>query len=215
MFLATALTPVSASGALFVYELRDGSRIVSDHALNEPGSQLIRRSVAADGAGHLLAHRAVETPVRDPASYDRLIRRTAAAHDVDVFLVKAVVHAESGFDPHAVSRVGASGLMQLMPATAKRYGVEDIFDPSQNVAGGVRYLRDLLRLFKNDVRLAVAAYNAGEGAVQRHRGVPPYSETRQYVTKVLEFRNRYRNRAMAQGKTPKVQIARASAENSR
>lgn len=211
----TALAPAGAVGALFVYELRDGSRIVSDHALNEPGSQLIRRSVAAEGAGHLLAHRAVETPVRDPASYDRLIRRTAAAHNVDVWLVKAVVHAESGFDPHAVSRVGASGLMQLMPATAKRYGVEDIFDPSQNVAGGVRYLRDLLRLFKNDVRLAVAAYNAGEGAVQRHRGVPPYSETRQYVTKVLEFRNRYRQRATAQADAQRVQIARAAAGNGR
>lgn len=211
----TALAPAGAVGALFVYELRDGSRIVSDHALNEPGSQLIRRSVAAEGAGHLLAHRAIETPVRDPASYDRLIRRTAVAHNVDAWLVKAVVHAESGFDPHAVSRVGASGLMQLMPATAKRYGVEDIFDPSQNVAGGVRYLRDLLRLFKNDVRLAVAAYNAGEGAVQRHRGVPPYSETRQYVTKVLEFRNRYRQRATAQADAQRVQIARAAAGNGR
>jgi soluble lytic murein transglycosylase-like protein len=210
--LLTALTslPGGAGAAMFVFELKDGSRIVTDHPINDPNARLIRRAGAAEGVGYLLAHRAIEIPTRDPASFDSLIRHAAVAHDVDASLVKAVVHAESGFNPNAISRVGASGLMQLMPATAKRYGVHDIFDPAQNVAGGVRYLRDLLRMFKNDTRLAVAAYNAGEGAVLRYRGVPPYEETRDYVTKVLQFRNRYRRATVAQSSGGRVQVAQVA-----
>ena len=210
--LATTLATLSggAWGAMFVFELKDGSRIVTDHPLNDPNARLIRRAGAPDGVGHLLAHRAIVIPTRDPASYDGLIRRAAVTHDVDASLVKAVVHAESGFNPNAVSRVGASGLMQLMPATARRYGVQDIFDPAQNVAGGVRYLRDLLRMFKNDTRLAVAAYNAGEGAVLRYRGVPPYEETRDYVTKVLQFRNRYKRATSVRSNVGRVQLARTA-----
>lgn len=215
--LLTMLTACSggAWAAMFVFELQDGSRIVTDHPINDPHARLIRRAGSPDGFGHLLAHRAIVIPVRDPASYDSLIRRAALAHDIDASLVKAVVHAESGFNPNAVSRVGASGLMQLMPATARRYGVEDIFDPAQNVAGGVRYLRDLLRMFKNDARLAVAAYNAGEGAVLRYRGVPPYEETRDYVTKVLQFRNRYKRATLVQRNIPRVQLARVATASDR
>jgi soluble lytic murein transglycosylase-like protein len=116
---------------------------------------------------------------------------TARRHGLEPELVIAVVAVESGFRPQAVSPKGARGLMQLMPKTAESLGVEDAFDPEQNLDGGVRHLGQLLTLYNGDVERALAAYNAGEGAVHRHGGVPPYHETRAYVKKVLE---RYRAR---------------------
>ena len=118
----------------------------------------------------------------------------AAAREfgVEEAIVRAVMHAESAFNPKAISRAGAQGLMQLMPATAERFGVTDAFDPGQNIRGGVRYLAWLLRRFNGDLTLAAAGYNAGEGAVDRHGGVPPYSETRTYVERVGVLAQRYR-----------------------
>lgn len=127
---------------------------------------------------------------KESAPYDRLIRRTANSFDIDPALVKAVVATESNFEPEAVSRVGAQGLMQLMPATARAMGVERPFKPSENIRGGVRYLRTLLDRFEK-VELALAAYNAGPEAVLRHGGIPPYPETEAYVTKVLSRYRRY------------------------
>ncbi len=123
--------------------------------------------------------------------YADLINRTAHQHGIEPDLVKAIIRAESNFNPRAVSRKGAQGLMQLMPATAADHAVTDAFDPAQNIAGGVRYLRRLMDLFGADLRLALAAYNAGEQAVWRYNGIPPYRETRQYVRKVLAL---YRSR---------------------
>ena len=117
--------------------------------------------------------------------YADLINRTAREHGIEPGLIKAIIRVESNFNPGAVSRKGAQGLMQLMPATAANHAVADAFDPGQNVAGGVRYLRKLLDLFGGDQRLALAAYNAGENAVLRYHGVPPYRETQQYVRTVL------------------------------
>jgi soluble lytic murein transglycosylase-like protein len=114
-----------------------------------------------------------------------LIQRLAQQYSVDPQLVQAIITVESNFDPHAVSRAGAQGLMQLMPDTAARYRVEDPFDPHANIEGGIRYLRDLLRLFPGDLRHVLAAYNAGEGAVQQYGGIPPYPETQRYVERVL------------------------------
>jgi soluble lytic murein transglycosylase-like protein len=114
-----------------------------------------------------------------------LIHRLAQQYSIDPRLVQAIITVESNFDPHAVSRAGAQGLMQLMPDTAARYRVEDPFDPQANIEGGIRYLRDLLRLFPGDLRHVLAAYNAGEGTVQQYGGIPPYPETQRYVERVL------------------------------
>lgn len=116
---------------------------------------------------------------------ERLAEAAARRHGLDPALVRAVVAVESGFQPEAVSRKGAKGLMQLMPATARELGVADPFDAAANLDGGSRYLRSLLTRYEGDVAKALAAYNAGMGAVARHRGVPPYAETRLYVQKVL------------------------------
>lgn len=127
------------------------------------------------------------------AVYAPHIEQAASEAGVDAALVHAVITAESGYNPTAVSRAGAQGLMQLMPATAARYAVRDAFDPRQNISGGTRYLRDLLQMFDNNVELAVAAYNAGENAVERHgRRIPPYRETQAYVPKVLALYRKYR-----------------------
>ena len=127
------------------------------------------------------------------AAYAPHIERVADEVGIDAALVHAVITAESGYNPRAVSRTGAQGLMQLMPGTAKRYAVKDSFDPKQNIRGGTRYLRDLLVMFDNNVELAVAAYNAGENAVIRYgRKIPPYRETQAYVPKVMRLYDKYR-----------------------
>ena len=126
-----------------------------------------------------------------PAGSDLTALATAAArrHHLDPALVLALVQVESAFQPHAVSRKGAQGLTQLMPATAREMGVKDALDPEQNLDGGARYLSWLLSRYGGDLRRALAAYNAGPGAVDRHQGVPPYRETLQYVRRVLEKYN--------------------------
>lgn len=118
-------------------------------------------------------------------SYDRMIEQYADQYNVDPILVRAVIQVESDFHPNCLSNKGARGLMQLMPETAQRYGVKDIFDPEENIRGGVAYLADLLEMFSNDLPRALAAYNAGEGAVTRHGGIPPYNETMTYVKRAL------------------------------
>ncbi len=124
-------------------------------------------------------------PERSRVRYDADIKEMARQYGVSPALVEAVVKVESGFDPKAVSPKGAGGLMQLMPQTASSLGVLDRFDPQENIRGGVRHLRYLLDRYRGSVALALAAYNAGEGAVDTHRGIPPFSETEQYVARVL------------------------------
>lgn len=125
-------------------------------------------------------------------AYATEIRAAALQHGVDEAVVRAIIHAESSFNPNALSRVGAQGLMQLMPATARRFGVSNAFDASQNIRGGVQYLAWLLKRYNGDLTLAAAGYNAGEGAVDKYKGVPPYSETRLYVQRVRVLADRYR-----------------------
>lgn len=127
------------------------------------------------------------------ARYAKHIREAARANKLDVALIHAVISAESGYNPLARSSKGAAGLMQLMPETAKRYGVKNRLDPAQNIHGGARYLRDLVRMFNNDLQLAVAAYNAGENAVVKYGNrIPPYRETMTYVPRVMTYYRKYR-----------------------
>jgi soluble lytic murein transglycosylase-like protein len=128
-----------------------------------------------------------------PEAYRDEIAAAATQYGVDESIVRAIIHAESAFNPNALSRVGAQGLMQLMPATARRFGVGNAFDPGQNIRGGVQYLAFLLKRFNGDLRLVAAGYNAGEGAVDKYRGVPPYSETQRYVQRVTLLADRYRS----------------------
>lgn len=126
------------------------------------------------------------------AAYERMVEEVAQAYALDGALLHAVISVESHYNPRAVSRKGATGLMQLMPGTAQRYGVSDAFDPVQNLHGGAKYLRDLLKLFNSDMSLALAAYNAGENAVIRNGNrIPPIRETRDYVPKVLGYYRKY------------------------
>lgn len=144
-----------------------------------------------------------EMPLRDlsPTKKSRkdkhfhgLILAASSKHSVDPALVKAIIMAESSYNPDAISRKGAVGLMQLMPGTAVDMGVEDSFDPEHNINGGVKYLKHLLNLFQGDLRLAVAAYNAGITKVKKYQGVPPYKSTQFYVAKVFKYYRHYKSR---------------------
>jgi len=126
------------------------------------------------------------------SAYDGLIQEAAQRHGIDPALLKGLIRQESNFDPDAGSPAGAQGLTQLMPGTAAALGVTDVHDPAQAIEGGAKYLAQQLQAFNGDESLALAAYNAGPGAVQRHGGIPPYAETQQYVQKVIGYANGYR-----------------------
>ncbi len=140
-------------------------------------------------------HRAVVfTPssIQLPDAFDEFIYESSERHGVSFSLIKAVIYCESSYVQNIVSKKGAQGLMQLIPATAKRFGVEDSFNPEQNIEGGTKYLKFLLKKYDGDRRLALAAYNAGEGAVDKYGGIPPYRETINYVDKIEALLDRGR-----------------------
>jgi soluble lytic murein transglycosylase-like protein len=142
----------------------------------------------------------VPIPARntDPARYSRFdasIKEAARAHTIPETFIRAIIRVESDYDPRVVSVAGAQGLMQLMPGTAKRMGCTNSFDPHQNIMGGTRYLRHLANMFGGDMVLTIAGYHAGEGAVQKYNGVPPYTSTKGYIQKVLKFYYRFKKKA--------------------
>jgi soluble lytic murein transglycosylase-like protein len=171
------LTP-SALADVYVYKDRQGVLTFT----NVPTHQGFRR-VIRDGTPRFSSS----------ASYDDLIRSASGRHNVDADLIRAVIKVESDFDSSARSHKGATGLMQLMPETARLHNVLDLFDPGANIEGGVRHLKLLLGRYQGDLELSLAAYNAGIKAVEKHGGIPPFVETREYIRRVLGHYQAYRS----------------------
>src|SRR5882724_3301200 len=175
-----ALATVPASGEVYRLAENDGT-VHFTNAPTDPRYRSLGGYSSGTAAGWL------RVPPADTARYVTEIRDASGRYGVPERLVQAVIRVESAFNPRAVSVKGAQGLMQLMPETASMLGVRNSFDPQQNIDGGVRHLRGLIDRFGNDLPLALAAYNAGEKAVVNHRGIPPFPETRDYVTRVLHL----------------------------
>ena len=174
--------PAAAEGQPEGWQDIDASLIAAVEPLADPPKPA---PIVASGSAP------IATSVVAPSELKGFIATAGAQRNIDVDLLASIIHNESGFHPKAVSSAGAQGLMQLMPGTARTLGVQDSFNPGQNINGGAAYLDQLLTRYHDDVTLAVAAYNAGPGAVDRYHGVPPYRETRVYVARVLnEFVNR-------------------------
>jgi soluble lytic murein transglycosylase-like protein len=179
LFLLAVLLAVAASGSARVrVVMQNGKRVIYNDGIGEKSAGAGRKR--AVGEQQWLA-----TRITRPSEFDPLITRAANDHSLDPRLVKSVMLVESGFNPGAVSPKGARGLMQLMPETASRHGARNVHDPAQNIAAGTRYLSHLLNLFDGNLEKSLAAYNAGEGAVARYGGIPPYDETRNYVRRAL------------------------------
>jgi len=193
---AAAALPLAAQ-ADGIYSFRDENGVV--HFTNIKGLDPRQKLLYPSARAETPVGRPRPVPMPSQADLDRyraIIDSAARTYSVDPHLVHAVIAVESAFNAAAISPKGASGLMQLMPDTARRYGVRNILDPHENIHGGVRYLRDLLAMFNNDAKLALAGYNAGENAVIRAGNrVPPYAETIAYVPKVMDLWSRLRTRA--------------------
>jgi soluble lytic murein transglycosylase-like protein len=174
---------VDDQGELHLSNVPDDERYRSLDTASAPAGGEARDARVLDGA--------VDAGLRRP--YGVVVAQVAGRYGIEAALLHAVISVESGYNARAVSKRGAAGLMQLMPGTARRYGVADVFDPADNVRAGALYLNDLLKLFDNDIRLALAAYNAGEAAVIKYgRRIPPYRETAAYVPRVVDFYQKFR-----------------------
>lgn len=186
LLAATVLT-VASPAAADIYQLVDADGTVHfTNAPNDPQYRRMRGGAVRGGSGTARAWFRVPSTT-STASLTDTIRAASQRYGVPEDLVSAVIRVESGFNARAVSAKGARGLMQLMPGTAAILGVRDSFDPTENIDGGVRHLRGLLERFGNNLPLVLAAYNAGEGAVTTHRGIPPYPETQAYVGRILSI----------------------------
>jgi len=192
--VAVALSLGAAPARADIYKYVDKDGVIHFSNVSKRGKLVAKakpRAKAVSPSG--------STSTATPADYDNFIREAASLYQIPEALVRAVIRVESNFDARAISHANAQGLMQLIPATAERMLVTDPFDARQNVLGGTRYLRVLANLFNGNLQLTLAAYNAGEGAVIRYRGIPPYEETQAYVTRVLEFYNLYRSQPPTSG----------------
>jgi soluble lytic murein transglycosylase-like protein len=190
LLLTSLLFSSSVHARAYLYQMPDGSRIVTDHPLINSKARLVRQSKDTRKMGLYAANRTLRAK-RRMRLWSYFIYRKAKEHDVDESLVKAVIYTESYFNPDATSHKGASGLMQLMPATAEKYGVKDLYNPRQNITAGIKHLKYLLDLYPHNIKLAIAAYNAGVNAVNKYNGIPPYRETQGYVKKVMHQFKRY------------------------
>ena len=195
---ALALSALAQPVLADIYTFKDENGVV--HFTNIPSSDKRYKLLRKEGDNPAPVMRAnASNWLPDPVlvqRYSPIIEGASRAYGVDTALVHAVISAESAYNPYATSRAGARGIMQLMPDTAKRYGVRNVMDPADNIHGGVRYLRDLLTMFHGNIELAVAAYNAGENAVIRYGNkIPPFAETVHYVPKVLGFYRRFQTKS--------------------
>lgn len=186
LFLVMANTPALAD--IFLYIDKEGVM----HFSNAPTHTRYRVYMKEDSSAPA---RVVKSAKPDTDKYDHLIAESCRLHGVDFALVKAVIRAESCFDPYAISSKGAEGLMQLMPETSKRLNVANPFDPHENIRGGVKYLKYLLGRFNSDIKLSLAAYNAGETTVAQVNGIPNYRETKNYVAEVLRYYQAYKKKS--------------------
>jgi soluble lytic murein transglycosylase-like protein len=184
--LVATISPAQSRADIYQTVGPDG--VISFTSSKSPGSKLYQKT-PPKAAVFMPADTSPERYTR----YDNWIREAATLYQIPEALVRAVIRVESDFDPRAVSPANARGLMQMIPETAERMLVSDVFDPRQNIFGGVRYLRVLANTFNGDLALTVAAYNAGEGAVMRHGGIPPYPETQDYVVRVIGYYRQYRS----------------------
>lgn len=207
IFLALVLPAVTLAGNIYKYVEKDGTIVYTNVA---PRGAQARQARKLEGdfrpAPSPLAPAQVSVTSRiSSGEFDEYVEEAAIRYKMPPPLVRAIMHAESAFDPNALSNVGASGLMQLMPATAREMYVKDIFDPKDNIEGGVRYLRVLANEFNGDMVKMVAAYNAGPEAVKKYGGqVPPYPETQAYVRKVISLYFQYKAQAQLARGEPKA-----------
>lgn len=193
VLLVSAVSAGIAHADIYRYVDADGAVHFTNVPQDSRFKVYLKEKRRADPVTETLAGEIRYYDEKERARYAKPIQDAAKATRLDAALIHAVISAESGYNPFARSRKGAAGLMQLMPETAKRYGVKNRLDPAQNISGGARYLRDLIRMFNNDVQLAVAAYNAGERAVVRAGNrIPPYQETMTYVPRVMSYYRKYR-----------------------
>lgn len=188
--LGIVLALSSADAHADIYKYVDKEGVIHFSNVSKKGKLVARAKPRAKGTPPAVSRSSAKTP----DEYDAYIREAASLYQIPEALVRAVIRVESNFDPRAISHANAQGLMQLIPATAERMLVSDPFDARQNVLGGTRYLRILANLFNGNLQLTLAAYNAGEGAVIRYRGIPPYEETQAYVSRVLQYYNIYRGK---------------------
>ncbi len=183
----------TADAKIYVYELPDGSKLITDKKSRKKGYKLKKsystKPYRSGGGSSNAIYQA--SPIK--SQYDALIVNTALKYDLEPSFVKAIIHVESAFDRYALSHAGAMGLMQMMPATGANYQLnQDQFDANRNVEAGVQHLKELMERYDKDKKLSLAAYNAGEGAVSRYNGVPPYEETQNYVVKVMRLYKLYK-----------------------
>ena len=191
--VALFLWPIVAlAGPIYVYKESDGAIRFTDR----PPPEGVKSEVFTAKGGGSYAKYSLG-PIRRrsgklmPDRYLEVIKEAAILNNLEIPLIQAVIHAESAFDPWAVSPKGAQGLMQLMPATARFLKVRNSFNPEENINGGTRYLAFLMKRFSGNLKMAIAGYNAGPEAVEQYGGIPPYPETRDYVQRVLHLRERY------------------------
>ncbi|MEK6805034.1 MAG: lytic transglycosylase domain-containing protein [Pseudomonadota bacterium] len=189
-----------AGDEIYMYKKGNGVRVYTDRIPRHTAYVRIENTGRPTASASCMGLTPSKLETR-ASSFQTLINKYAARHDVKPALVRAVMRVESCFDPRAVSRSGARGLMQLMPQTAAHLGVRDSFDANENVDGGVRYLKMMLERFNQNTKLALAAYNAGPTAVTDHKGIPPFPETQTYVKRVLADYQKNVSRELADAKT--------------